>query len=288
VAGAAPRPAGIDAETQLLPVNGTREALFAIAQTCVGHAAGPRRLPQSLLPDLRGSSAARRGHVALFLDTTRRQRLSARPGDARRGALGGDGPAVSVHAGQSHAARSWTAAAQRFIEKALAHDVLLVSDECYSELYPDENRSRQPASWPPAKLGMGNDSYRNCLSMHSLSKRSNLPGLRSGFAAGDAGDNRALSPLPELPRLRHAPAPPGASIVAWSDEAARGRKSRPLPGEVCPCQRKRLKPLLDFPAPAGGFYLWPHTPIDDEEFARELYRRAGRRGAAGELPGTGA
>jgi N-succinyldiaminopimelate aminotransferase len=161
---------------------------------------------------------------------------------------------------------------QRFIELALAHDVVLVSDECYSEIYPDENRP--PAGLLAACEAMGNDSYRNCVSMHSLSKRSNLPGLRSGFAAGDA------EVMAQFLRYRsyHGCAMPlhhqRASAVAWDDEV-HVRQNREHYREKFAAVTQILAPLLRFPEPEGAFYLWPETPLDDETFARELYRQQG-------------
>ena len=103
------------------------------------------------------------------------------------------------------------------IQKAIEHDVILISDECYSELYYDE--SAPPVGLLQAAESLGNSDFKQCLAFHSLSKRSNLPGLRSGFVAGDAALIREFRRY----RTYHGCAMPIhhqlASIAAWSDEA---------------------------------------------------------------------
>jgi N-succinyldiaminopimelate aminotransferase len=261
---------GINAETQLMPVNGTREALFAIAQTHVGRGSLVG-CPNPFYQIYEGA-ALLAGATPLFLDTTADNDFLPDPetlGEAHWEAMD---LLYLCNPGNPTGAVMELPLLQRFIEKALRHDVLLVSDECYSELYPDENRP--PVGLLAACEAMGNDSYRNCLSMHSLSKRSNLPGLRSGFAAGDA---QIIDRFLRYRSYHGCAMPPHhqrASIVAWDDEQ-HVVENRARYREKFAHAKKRLKPLLDFPAPAGGFYLWPHTPIDDEEFARELYRQQG-------------
>ena len=185
----------------------------------------------------------------------------------------------------------------RFIEKAIEHDVVLVSDECYSEIYPPD--AQAPTGLLAACRALGVDDYRNCISMHSLSKRSNLPGLRSGFVAGDA---RVISAFLRYRGYHGSAMPPHhqvASAVAWADEAHvmanRARydeKFRAVRAVLGGLEREGLR----LNEPEGGFYLWPETPIDDESFARRLYAEEGvvvlpgsyigRTGAAGN-PGEG-
>ncbi|MEQ8516665.1 MAG: aminotransferase class I/II-fold pyridoxal phosphate-dependent enzyme, partial [Chromatocurvus sp.] len=157
---------------------------------------------------------------------------------------------------------------QRFVHKAIEHDVALISDECYSELYSDD--SAPPVGLLQACADAGNAGYRNCLSFHSLSKRSNLPGLRSGFVAGDAGLIDAFTRY----RTYHGCAMPlhhqAASAVAWRDEA-HVATNRAYYREKFARVAAILSPHLPLDIPEAGFYLWPQTPIPDTEFARRLY-----------------
>jgi N-succinyldiaminopimelate aminotransferase len=147
---------------------------------------------------------------------------------------------------------------------------VIASDECYSELYFDESAP------PPGLLGaaheLGITDYKNCLAFHSLSKRSNLPGLRSGFIAGDA----ALMEQYHLYRTYHGSALPPptqmASIAAWNDEA-HVRANRDQYRTKFEAVLEILAPVLDVKKPQASFYLWPRLPQDDRTFARELYAR---------------
>jgi N-succinyldiaminopimelate aminotransferase len=158
---------------------------------------------------------------------------------------------------------------RRAIELAGRHDFALASDECYSEIYPDE------ADPPPGLLQVacrsGHSGFERCVVFNSLSKRSNVPGLRSGFVAGDA----ALLDGFRLYRTYHGCAVPvptqRASIPAWQDEAhvvENRRLYRKKFDSVVPM----LRGVLDVELPGGAFYLWPRVG-DDEAFARGLFER---------------
>lgn len=155
----------------------------------------------------------------------------------------------------------------RVIELADEYDFIVASDECYSELYPDENNP--PEGLLQTCAAIGRNDFARCIVFHSLSKRSNLPGLRSGFVAGDA---RILDGFLKY-RTYHGCAMPIhnqlASIAAWGDEAhVRDNRAayRAKFEAVVPILRK----VMNVEFPDAGFYLWPETPFDDETFAREL------------------
>ncbi|MFO1426765.1 MAG: aminotransferase class I/II-fold pyridoxal phosphate-dependent enzyme [Steroidobacteraceae bacterium] len=156
------------------------------------------------------------------------------------------------------------------LELAERHDFVIAADECYSELYPDD--ARPPPSLLNAALAGGRDRFERCVVFHSLSKRSSLPGLRSGFVAGDPA---LLAPF-LLYRTYHgcAMSVPTqlASIAAWDDDA-HARQNRVLYREKFAAVVPLLAPVLDVQAPDGGFYLWPQVPGDDEHFAREVFAR---------------
>jgi N-succinyldiaminopimelate aminotransferase len=155
----------------------------------------------------------------------------------------------------------------RVIELADQYDFIVASDECYSELYPDENRP--PEGLLQTCAAIGRHDYSRCIVFHSLSKRSNLPGLRSGFVAGDAG---VLAGFLKY-RTYHGCAMPIhnqlASIAAWEDEA-HVRENRAAYREKFEAVVPVLREVMSVEFPDAGFYLWPETPFDDETFAREL------------------
>ncbi len=158
------------------------------------------------------------------------------------------------------------------------YDFVIASDECYSEIYFDD--AAPPLGGLEAARKLGRDDYRNLLMFSSLSKRSNVPGMRSGFVAGDADIIRQFL----LYRTYHggamSPAVQAASVAAWNDEA-HVRDNRRLYRE----KFDRVTPLiaqhLEVARPDAGFYLWASVdklvaksaPISDTEFARELQRQ---------------
>jgi N-succinyldiaminopimelate aminotransferase len=154
------------------------------------------------------------------------------------------------------------------IELSERFDFVIASDECYSEIYLDESKP------PPGLLGaaaeMGNSDYQRCIVFHSLSKRSNVPGLRSGFVAGD----KTIISKFLLYRTYHGCAmsaySQAASIKAWQDEK-HVIQNRALYREKFDAVIDILNSVLKFEKPSASFYLWPETPIDDESFARDLF-----------------
>jgi len=154
------------------------------------------------------------------------------------------------------------------IEKAEKYDFIIASDECYSEIYFDEN-SPPPGLLEAAKE-MGNDEFKRCIVFHSLSKRSNLPGLRSGFVAGDAGIIQSFFQYRTYHGCAMPPPTQAASISAWSDEQ-HVINNRLLYKTKFNTVVEILSPVLDVTLPDAGFYLWPQTPIVDTDFAKNLF-----------------
>lgn len=257
-----------DPGRQVLPVSGTREALFAIAQACVSRAPGALVLSPNPFYQIYEGATLLAGADPIFMNC-----------DADNGFLPDPDsidPETWEHCqllylctpGNPSGAVMSTSLLRRFIDKALEHNVVLVSDECYSEIYLDENAP--PAGLLRACAEAGNTTFRNCLSFHSLSKRSNLPGLRSGFVAGDADLLDAFTRY----RNYHGCAMPlhhqAASAVAWRDEA-HVATNRQLYREKFASVASILSPALPLQIPEAGFYLWPETPIPDTDFTRRLY-----------------
>jgi N-succinyldiaminopimelate aminotransferase len=257
----------IDPAQQVLPVNGTREALFAIAQAVVDRGRDPVVLMPNPFYQIYEGAALLAGAEPVFMNTT------AATGYLPDFSQVAD--AVWQHAqlvyicspGNPTGAVMGLPALQELIELAERHDFVIASDECYSELYFDE--AAPPPGLLQAAAAMGRDDYRRCLVFHSLSKRSNAPGLRSGFVAGDRDLIAGFLRYRTYHGCAMPPATQAASTLAWQDEA-HVIANRVLYREKFSAVVDILGPLLDVRIPAGGFYLWPVTPVDDCRFARGL------------------
>ncbi len=252
-----------------LPVNGTREALFAIAQCLIDGDPEALVLMPNPFYQIYEGAALLAGAEPYFLNAT-----------ADSGYLP-DFEAVPdtiwqrcqlvyiCSPGNPTGQVIGLQALQALIERAQRHNFVIAADECYAEIYQDE--SAPPPGLLAAAAGMGNDNYRNCLAFHSLSKRSNAPGLRSGFVAGDADLIEAFYRYRTYHGCAMPPATQDASLRAWKDEA-HVVENRRLYREKFYAVTDILAPVLDVQTPPAGFYLWPRTPIDDEEFSLRLYR----------------
>jgi N-succinyldiaminopimelate aminotransferase len=260
----------VDEARMVIPVNGTREALFSIAQAVVD-ASGPER-PAVVMPNpfyqIYEGAALLAGADPWFMDTTPQSRmlpdLEAVPEHVwRRCQLlylcSPGNPTGAVMSLQSM---------QRALELADRFGFVVASDECYSELYLDE--SAPPPSLLAAAWQAGRRSFERCIVFHSLSKRSSLPGLRSGFAAGDP----TLMGRFLLYRTYQGGAMPPptqvASVAAWNDES-HVRENRALYRRKFDAVLPILSPCLDVERPEGGFYLWARVEGDDTAFARDLF-----------------
>jgi N-succinyldiaminopimelate aminotransferase len=157
---------------------------------------------------------------------------------------------------------------QVLIEKADRYDFILAADECYSEIY--RNEDHPPVGLLQVCAQLGRDDYRRCVVFHSLSKRSNLPGLRSGFVAGDMAIIAAFLRYRTYHGCAMPPFTQAASVKAWGDEN-HVRTNRADYRRKFDAVLDILAPLLEIRPPEGSFYLWPRTPIDDTEFARILF-----------------
>ncbi len=267
----------LDPERQVLPVNGTREALFAFAQCIIDtHAdSNTNTRPAVLMPNpfyqIYEGAALIAGAEPWFLNTTADHRFlpdfDAVPSDIwMRCQL-----LYICSPGNPTGVVMDIATLQKLIQLADQYDFIIASDECYSEIYLDENTP--PPGLLEAAARLGRHDYRRCIVFHSLSKRSNVPGLRSGFVAGDA---RIMEKF-HLYRTYHGSAMPpptqAASAVAWNDEQ-HVQHNRALYREKFDTVLNILQPVMEVQRPAASFYLWPRIPLsthDDTVFARQLY-----------------
>lgn len=268
-------PAGwLDAARHVLPVNGTREALFAFTQTVVrrsepGEAPGLVVSPNPFYQIYEGA-ALLAGAVPHYLPC--REENGFNPDfDAVDEATWQRCQILFLCSpGNPTGALVPLETLKKLIALADRYDFVIAADECYSELYFDENAP------PPGLLNacaeLGRTDFSRCVVFHSLSKRSNLPGLRSGFVAGDAEILKKFL----LYRTYHGCAMPVqtqlASIAAWNDEV-HVRANRSLYREKFDAVLAILDGVLDVQRPDGSFYLWARTPVDDTVFTRELFEQ---------------
>lgn len=259
---------GIDPDSQVLPVNGTREALFAFAQAVVAPTPGALVMSPNPFYQIYEGAALLAGSQPHFLNCTQDNGFLPDFDSVPEQVWQKTQLLYICSPGNPTGAVMPLAQLKALIERAQHYDFVIASDECYSEIYRDENNP--PPGLLQACADMGATDFRNCVVFHSLSKRSNLPGLRSGFVAGDAAILKDFL----LYRTYHGCAMPVhhqlGSIAAWNDET-HVRDNRQAYRDKFSAVLRILDGHLDVAAPDAGFYLWPRTPIADTEFARQLY-----------------
>ena len=260
----------VDPARQVLPVNGTREALFSFTQAVVNRAdEGLVVSPNPFYQIYEGAAllaGAQPHYLPCLAENGFNPDFDAVPTDVwQRCQI-----LFLCSPGNPTGALVPLETLKRLIALADEHDFVIAADECYSELYFDE--ANPPAGLLSACAALGRHDFKRCVVFHSLSKRSNLPGLRSGFVAGDADILKAFL----LYRTYHGCAMPVhvqlASAAAWNDEI-HVRANRELYRAKFEAVLQILEPVLDVARPDGGFYLWPKTPIDDQRFTRELFEQ---------------
>lgn len=265
-------PAGaVDAEQHIIPVNGTREALFAFAQAIVERTPDAAIVMPNPFYQIYEGAALLAGAEPVFLPCTEDNGFipdfAAVPAEVwNRCQL-----LYICSPGNPTGAVMPLATLQLVLQLAEKYNFIVAADECYSELYFDEDQP--PPGLLQAAAQMGNTAWKRCVVFHSLSKRSNAPGMRSGFVAGDAAVLKQFL----LFRTYHGCAMPPpfqvASMAAWNDEA-HVQANRVLYRQKFAAVMDILAPVLDVKMPQAGFYLWPTTPVDDETFTRELFAQA--------------
>ena len=260
-----------DIATQVLPVNGSREALFAFAQAVIDRRrAGAKVLCPNPFYQIYEGAALLAGAEPVYLNTLPAYDFEmdweAIPEDTWRDVQLVYLCSPGNPTGKVLGLDTW----RTLFELADRHDFIIASDECYSEIYFDE--ARPPLGGLTAARQFGRDDYRRLVVFSSLSKRSNVPGMRSGFVAGDEAVIRRFLLYRTYHGSAMSPVFQSASIAAWNDEA-HVRDNRRLYTEKFRELTPQFARHLDCSIPDAGFYLWARTPIPDTDFARELLRR---------------
>jgi N-succinyldiaminopimelate aminotransferase len=262
------RAGSVDPATMVLPVNGTREALFALVQAAVDTSQAPLVITPNPFYQIYEGAALLAGATPYYLNATAATNFVPDLDAIPQAVLDRTQVLFLCSPGNP----TGTVLHENFLAHAIdlaeRHDFIIAADECYAEIYPDE------AAPPPSLLEVaqdtGRESFQRCIVFHSLSKRSSVPGLRSGFVAGDPQLMRrfllyrtyqggAMSPMVQM-----------ASSAAWDDDA-HVRVNRQLYREKFAAVLPILSPVLDVRQPDGAFYLWVDIEGDDERFTRELF-----------------
>jgi N-succinyldiaminopimelate aminotransferase len=259
----------LDPATQILPVAGTREALFSFGQAVLSGGAGSIGILPNPFYQIYEGAVLLGGATPYFVNADRESGFLpdyrsvpeqvwqhcellylCSPGNPTGRSL--DRPTLS-----------W------LLEQAERYEFIIAADECYSEIYPDE--AHPPVGLLEVAAATGRTDFRRCVVFHSLSKRSNLPGLRSGFVAGDAQVLDAYFQYRTYEGCALAAQVQRASTLAWADEA-HVVANRALYREKFTTLEPLLSRTFRFPQPDGGFYHWLDVGGDDQDFALGLYQ----------------
>ena len=258
----------IDADRHVIPVNGTREALFAFAQCIVDSNTDALVMMPNPFYQIYEGAALLSGAQPCFYSTIKDNNylpdFDAIDEDTwNRCQL----IYICTPGNPTGAVMSERQLAD-LIDKSLKYNFVIASDECYSEIYFDEDKP--PAGLLQAAFKNGNRDFTNCVVFHSLSKRSNLPGMRSGFVAGDENIIKSFLLYRTYQGCAMPPAHQVASIAAWNDEA-HVVNNRALYREKFDAVLNILEPVSSAHKPDAGFYIWLNTPVPDTIFAQQLF-----------------
>jgi len=261
----------LDPDLNVLPVTGTREALFAFAQAVIE--------PQSDSVTVMPNPFYQIYEGAALLAGSKPYYVNCEPGNGYLPDFDGVPEEVWQRCqllylcspGNPTGAVMGIAQIQALIALSDKYNFIIASDECYSEIYMDEENP--PAGLLEAASLLGREDYKNCVAFNSLSKRSNLPGLRSGYVAGDAEIMQKFL----LYRTYHGSAMSMhhqvLSTLAWNDEQ-HVIENRQVYRDKFALVADILNPVWPMAIPEAGFYFWPETPISDPDFAVRLVQLA--------------
>lgn len=258
----------IDPKTQVVPVNGSREALFSFAQAVIDRSrANPVVISPNPFYQIYEGAALLAGATPHFLNTVAEDNFALNFDQLSEEVWQRTQLIYVCSPGNPNGHVMPLSEWKTLFEMSDRYGFVIAADECYSEIYFDT----PPLGALEAAQRLGRGDFRNLVIFSSLSKRSNVPGLRSGFVAGDAKILEKFT----LYRTYHGcamnPAVQAASIAAWNDEA-HVAENRRLYQEKFSRVVEILKPVLPVVMPDASFYLWLRVPFADTTFAQELHR----------------
>jgi len=258
----------LDPNTNILPVSGTREALFSFAQCIVQRSDDAIVAMPNPIYQIYEGAALLAGAKPFFINCDKENNYLPDYGKVSAKTWENCQLLYICNPGNPSGATHSEEQLRQLIELAHRYDFVIAADECYSEIYTTgQNR---PIGLLEVSQKMGNTAFSRCVVFHSLSKRSNAPGLRSGFVAGDADILKSYFSY----RTYHGctmPTPTQhASIAAWGNEE-HVIQNRTLYTQKFHDVLSVIGDSLDVKAPDAGFYLWAKTPISDIDFAQQLF-----------------
>lgn len=261
----------LDIDTNIIPVNGTREALFSICQCLIDtRKQNPLVLSGNPFYQIYEGAAWLAGATPLFINSNPDSDFAIDYDNVTEEIwqdcqllylCSPNNPTGNVCSLDTY---------KKLLGLAEKYDFIIAADECYSEIYLDE--SAPPVGLLQAARLAGVENYERCLVFHSLSKRSNVPGMRSGFVAGDANLLNLFFKYRTYHGCAMAPFIQQASIAAWQDEG-HVKENRRLYREKFDKVSRILQTVMNIDIPAATFYLWLETPIADDKFALDLFQQ---------------
>ncbi len=258
----------LNPEENVIPVTGSRQALFAIAQAVIDVAKNPLVVIPNPFYQIYEGAALLSGAEIHYIPCTKENSHLPNLDLIEEKILEKCQLFYICSPGNPSGAVMPIEKMQQLISLSEKYNFVIASDECYSDLYFDENSP--PVGLLEASVAMGNTSFKNCLTFHSLSKRSNVPGLRSGFVAGDKEILKKFSQYLTYYGCAMPIHHQMASCEAWKD-TKHSKVNRDLYRKKFDMIRDVLSPLIDIQYPEAGFYLWLETPVSDTEFTYNLY-----------------
>jgi N-succinyldiaminopimelate aminotransferase len=272
--------ADIDPQSQIVPVNGSREALFAFAQTIINPAQpDPIVVCPNPFYQIYEGAALLAGAQPQFLNNLAENNFAADFDDLSQQVWQRTQLIYVCSPGNPTGAVMSLPDWEKLFALSDRYGFTIAADECYSEIYFEEGQA--PLGALQAAQHFGRVGYPRLVVFSSLSKRSNVPGMRSGFVAGDAGILKKYLLYRTYQGCAMSPPIHLASIAAWQDEK-HVVENRRLYREKFAAALKVLQPALGAEMPAAAFYFWAPTPISDTEFTRRLYQEQ----AVSVLPGS--
>jgi N-succinyldiaminopimelate aminotransferase len=258
----------INPNSQILPVSGTREALFSFAQCIVQRGNNAIVMMPNPFYQIYEGATILAGATPYFINCDKENNYLPDYNSISAETWKNCQLLYVCNPGNPSGATHSEEQLKQLIELAHRYDFVIAADECYSEIYNTDQK--KPLGLLEVSQLMGNTDFARCVVFHSLSKRSNAPGLRSGFVAGDAMILKSYLSYRTYHGCTLSTPTQHASIAAWNDEE-HVKHNRLLYTQKFNDVLGVIGNSLDVKAPDAGFYLWAKTPISDIDFSQQLY-----------------